>query len=91
MTSSSGEKIPESESACVYSSTPPSRPARLLDYLGSCRRFVHHIGCATAVAALKSAANVQHATMVTAMGGNGVEFGIKLSGRGEQWFTAPFY
>lgn len=61
----------------------------LLDYLGSCRRFVHHIGCATAVAALKSAANVQHATMVTAMGGNGVEFGIKLSGRGEQWFTAP--
>ena len=41
------------------------------------------------MAALKSAANVQHATMVTAMGGNGVEFGIKLSGRGEQWFTAP--
>ena len=61
----------------------------LLRYLNSCRRFVHHVGCASAVAALKSAANVPGSTLVTAMGGNGVEFGVKVSGRGETWHTAP--
>lgn len=61
----------------------------LLRWLNSCRRFVHHIGCASAVASLKSAANVPGSTLVTAMCGNGYEFGIKLSGSGEKWFTAP--
>ena len=28
-------------------------------------------------------------TVVTAMGGNGVEFGIKIAAMGDQWFTAP--
>ena len=53
------------------------------------KRFVHHIGCASAVASLKSAANVPGSTLVTAMCGNGHEFGIKLSGTGEKWYTAP--
>ncbi len=61
----------------------------ILRWLNSCRRFVHHIGCASAVASLKSAANVDGATMVTAMCGNGYEFGIKVSGRGEKWHVAP--
>lgn len=61
----------------------------LLRWLNSCRRFVHHVGCASAVASLKSAANVPGATMVTAMCGNGYEFGIKVSGRGERWHVAP--
>lgn len=53
------------------------------------KRFVHHIGCASAVASLKSAANIPGSTLVTAMCGNGHEFGIKLSGTGETWYTAP--
>ncbi|MEI3039872.1 MAG: DUF1116 domain-containing protein [Victivallales bacterium] len=61
----------------------------LLRWLNSCRRFVHHVGCASAVASLKSASGIPGATMVTAMCGNGYEFGIKISGRGEQWHTAP--
>lgn len=61
----------------------------LLRWLNSCRRFVHHIGCASAVASLKSAANVPGATLITAMCGNGYEFGIKISGRGERWHVAP--
>ena len=61
----------------------------LLRWLNSCRRFVHHVGCASAVASLKSAANVPGSTLVTAMCGNGHEFGIKLSGSGERWYTAP--
>ena len=53
------------------------------------KRFVHHIGCASAVASLKAAAGVPGSSLVTAMCGNGHEFGIKLSGTGETWFTAP--
>ena len=41
------------------------------------------------VASLKSASGVAGATLVTAMCGNGYEFGIKTSGTGERWFTAP--
>lgn len=35
------------------------------------------------------ARNVDHSTMVTAMCRNGTEFGIRVSGLGDEWFTAP--
>lgn len=53
------------------------------------KRFVHHIGCAAAVASLKAAAGVEGSRLVTALCGNGHEFGIKLSGTGERWYKAP--
>ncbi len=61
----------------------------LVNWLNSCNRFVHHIGTATAVACLKSATGIEYSNMVTAMCGNGVEFGVKISSFGEEWFTAP--
>jgi len=46
-----------------------------------------------AMAANKSAADAAHgvpySTLVTAMARNGVEIGIRVSGLGGQWFTAP--
>lgn len=36
-----------------------------------------------------AAANVEGSTVVTVMARNGVDFGIKVSGTGNQWFTAP--
>jgi len=35
------------------------------------------------------ARNIKYSTVVTAMSRNGVEFGIQVSGLGNQWFTAP--
>ena len=35
------------------------------------------------------ARDVEYSTVVTAMCRNGVEFGIRVSGLGDQWFTAP--
>ena len=35
------------------------------------------------------ARDVDYSTMVTAMCRNGVEFGIRVSGLGDEWFTAP--
>ena len=42
-----------------------SERVALLNWLNSCRRFVHHVGCASAVAALKSASGVAGSTLVT--------------------------
>lgn len=33
--------------------------------------------------------NIEYSTIVTAMARNGTEFGIRVSGLGDQWFTAP--
>ncbi|MBQ2976445.1 MAG: DUF1116 domain-containing protein, partial [Clostridia bacterium] len=33
--------------------------------------------------------NIPYSTVVTAMMGNGVTYGIKIAGLGNQWFTAP--
>ncbi len=35
------------------------------------------------------ARDIEHATIVTAMCRNGTEFGIRVSGLGDEWFTAP--
>lgn len=36
-----------------------------------------------------AAHNIEYSTMVTAIARNGVDIGIKVSGLGNQWFTAP--
>jgi len=33
--------------------------------------------------------NIEYSTVVTAMARNGTEFGIRVSGLGDEWFTAP--
>lgn len=38
---------------------------------------------------LDPAHGIKYSTIVTVMSRNGVEFGIKVSGLGDQWFTAP--
>ncbi len=38
---------------------------------------------------LDAAADVPRSSMVTAMARNGVNFGIRLAGTGDQWFQAP--
>lgn len=35
------------------------------------------------------ACGIEHSTVVTAMARNGTEFGIRVSGLGDEWFTAP--
>lgn len=38
---------------------------------------------------LDSAKNIEYSTLVTTMGRNGTYFGIRVSGLGDEWFTAP--
>ncbi len=43
----------------------------------------------SAKASLDPARNIEGSTMVVAMARNGTDFGIQVSGMGDQWFTAP--
>ena len=47
------------------------------------------VSMASAKSAADPARNVDYSTVVTAMCRNGTEFGIRVSGLGDEWFTAP--
>lgn len=48
-----------------------------------------NLSMAAAKASLDAARNIEGSTMVVAMARNGTEFGIQVSGLGDEWFTAP--
>ncbi|MHB1134892.1 MAG: YlbE family protein [Chloroflexota bacterium] len=48
-----------------------------------------NLSMAAAKATLDAAQGVERSTVVTAMSRNGVDFGIRVSGLGDRWFTAP--
>ncbi|MBO4379007.1 MAG: DUF1116 domain-containing protein, partial [Clostridia bacterium] len=52
-------------------------------------RFFHPLGMAAGMSLLEGIRDVPYSTVVTAMMGNGVTYGIKIAGLGNQWFTAP--
>ncbi len=51
--------------------------------------FFLNISMAACKTMLDAARGVPDSSMVTAMARNGVEFGIRVSGTGDRWFTAP--
>jgi hypothetical protein len=63
--------------------------ATILEFLEGNNHFYLNLSMAACKAALDAAHDIAGSTMVTAMARNGVEFGVRMSGTGEQWFTAP--
>jgi hypothetical protein len=68
---------------------PASARARMLTFAGGNEHFFLNVGMAACKAALDAAHGVAHSTLVTAMARNGTEFGIRVSGLGDRWFTGP--
>jgi hypothetical protein len=62
---------------------------RCTEFLASADHFFLHVIMAAAKALLEPTKGIAYSTMVTAMTRNGVEFGIQVSGLGDQWFIAP--
>jgi hypothetical protein len=62
---------------------------RALDFLAATDHFFLNLSMATCKAALDSAHGIPGATVVTALARNGTDFGIRVSGTGDAWFTAP--
>jgi hypothetical protein len=63
--------------------------AETLEFLEGNNHFYLNLSMAACKAALLAAHGVEGSTVVTTMARNGVEFGIRVSGTGEAWFTAP--
>ena len=60
-----------------------------MKYIIETPRFFHCFGQGASRAAQLGNVGRPYSTVVTAVCGNGVEFGIKVAALGDQWFTAP--
>ncbi len=61
----------------------------VIQFLADTDQFFLNIAMASGKAVMDAARMIQHGTVVTAMCRNGYEFAIRISGMGDEWFTAP--
>lgn len=61
----------------------------VIKFLSDTDQFFLNIMMATGKAVMDGARMITEGTVVTAMCRNGVEFGIRISGMGDEWFTGP--
>jgi hypothetical protein len=67
----------------------PSEAEAVLEFLRGNDHFFLNLSMAGCKATLDAGHGIRGSTVVTAMSRNGVEFGVRLSGTGDTWFTAP--
>ena len=68
---------------------PKEKLLPVINYIVDTPRYFHCYGQGSSRSAMLSAVGTEYSTMVTAVCGNGVTFGIKVAGLGDEWFTAP--
>lgn len=68
---------------------PGDRLGPTLRYLAGHEVFFLGLAMAAGKSLTLAASSVPYSTIVTAMARNGTEFGIRVAGLGDQWFTAP--
>lgn len=70
-------------------STDTSVLADALAFMGGNDQFFLNVAMACGKSMMDPVRNIEHCSVVTAMSRNGTDFGIRVSGTGDQWFTAP--
>jgi hypothetical protein len=63
--------------------------ARQLAFIGANDQFFLNVAMAMGKAMTDPARGIEGSSIVTAMCRNGTDFGIRVSGTGDEWFTAP--
>jgi len=63
--------------------------AEVFEFLNSNDHFMLNLVMAAGKIGVDAASGVRGSSLVTVMARNGTEFGIRLSGTGDAWFTAP--
>lgn len=76
-------------SALLKTQTSTADIAAVVDFIAGNDHFFLNLSMAACKAMTDAAHGVPHSSMVTAMARNGVEFGIRVSGTGNRWFTTP--
>jgi uncharacterized protein DUF1116 len=73
----------------LLKSASPADAASVVEFVAGNDHFFLNISMAACKSMLDAAHGVPGSSMVTAMARNGVDFGIRVSGLGERWFTSP--
>jgi hypothetical protein len=75
--------------ALARAATDPSILARFADFIGGNDQFFLNLAMAAGKAIADPALGISGSTLVVTMARNGTDFGIRVAGLGERWFTAP--
>ncbi len=75
--------------ALLETDRPAGDIAAVARFIAGNDHFFLNISMAACKLMLDAAHGIPNSSMVTAMARNGVEFGIRVSGAGARWFTAP--
>ena len=70
----------------TLSSNPSA--GEVMDFLASNDQFFLNLAMAAGKATMDPVGNIPNSTIVSAMSRNGRDFGIRVSGTGDEWFTA---
>ncbi len=75
--------------ALVSSGADAADVAEVLRFVGGNDHFFLNLAMPACKLALDAARDLEGSTMVVAMSRNGTDFGIQVSGTGDEWFTGP--
>ncbi len=75
--------------AMAETSDDPARLARALAFIAGNDQFFLNIAMAMGKSMTDPARGVEGSSVVTSLCRNGTDFGIRVAGTGDQWFTAP--
>jgi hypothetical protein len=73
----------------IETSEDKEQLSQITSYFASNELFFLCLAMTACKATMDAAREIDHSTLVTVMARNGVEFGIKVSGLGNKWFTGP--
>ena len=73
----------------IESGEDRERLSQIVTYFLGNEIFFLCMAMAACKATMDAAIDIEHSTLVTVMARNGTEFGIKVSGLGNRWFTGP--
>jgi hypothetical protein len=73
----------------VETGQSPQETASILRFMAGNEHFYLNISMACCKAAAEAASAEPLSSLVTAMARNGTEFGVRVSGLGERWYTGP--
>lgn len=75
--------------ALAATATNTNSLSRALAFIGGNDQFFLNIGMAMGKAIMDPVRGIEGSSIVTAMSRNGTDFGVRVSGTGDTWFTAP--
>lgn len=75
--------------AILRSKASRAEATKAITFIAGNDHFFLNVSMAACKAMLEAARGFPGSSMVTAMARNGVDFGIRTSGTGDRWFTAP--